>query len=114
MSTQELAKSLSELGTDAARQSIEEYTRWYAVSATAWTLFGVVMLVAGIVLFKKLLKVWSRKDMDGGEIVALLFAQACGVVIALIGLWMITHNAATIVSPRAYAIHALIRDVRAQ
>lgn len=94
---QQLEK-LTQLGTAAVQDSITQYTHWFVIQSICWLAFGVVLAIAAI-------KVWCiRKDWD--------FAESAAAVLIIISILTIPCNLPTLLHPRAYAIHQLIKDAR--
>lgn len=81
---------LAELGTKATQEAILEYTNWCVISASIWMIVGVGLACVAIHLRK----------------------YVASLAIALVAMLFIACNLPTLISPRAYAIHQLLKDVR--
>lgn len=96
-------QELTNLGSAGVSHAIEEYTRWYLVSAIGWLTVGIVFVICGIMLRK--LKI---NDSDWNDWLRYLAM----VIVIGIGVLMIVHNLSTVCAPEAYAIHKFILDIK--
>lgn len=94
---QQLEK-LTQLGTDAVQAAITQYTHWFVISSLCWLAFGAVCAIAAV-------KVWrKREDWE--------FAEMAALILVIIAVLTVPCNVPTLLQPRAYAIHQLIKDAR--
>ncbi len=93
-------KQIAEILSGSASHAIAEYTRWYFFNAIFWS---SLWLVAIVVAVRTDLSKWLEDDWPDQAIKA--------IAIALFVLGFITC-VTNIVAPEAYAIHALIDDIR--
>lgn len=89
---------LTQLGTEAVQVAIAEYAQWFVVSSLCWIGFGAACAVIAVLVWKK------RGDLE--------YADAIALVLAIVALLTIPCNLPTLMQPRAYAIHQLIKDGR--
>ena len=94
----EQLEKLTILGTDATQATISHYTHWFQVSAITWTGVGISCGLGAI---------WAWKHREKLE-----FGKEISIALLVISILTIGCNVATLFSPRAYAIHQLINDIR--
>lgn len=94
---------LTNLGTQAAQVAIEAYTGYFIWSSIVWIIFGILIAIAGFVLYKPDF-VFEEDDLGP--------RAGCLLVCLLIGVVIIFSNLGDLVSPKAMAIHQLIMDVK--
>jgi cell division protein FtsW (lipid II flippase) len=93
---------LTKLGTDAVQSAIQHYTHWYVVASLTWLAVGVACVFGAVLLWRK------RKSWDS-EVIPIEWLCALLIIIATL---TATANVADLVSPRAKAIHQLLKDAR--
>jgi hypothetical protein len=94
---------LTNLSTEAVKVAVEEYTNWYLVHSISWTVFGI-----GCLFFSKFL--WKKAWDDDRD-----FQNMSGfvaILLVIIGVVAIPVNLPTLLNPKAYAIHQLLKDAR--
>lgn len=95
--TQKSIEVLTQLGSSAVQSAISEYTHYFIWASVVWCAASAILMAVIIYL-------WNRLDDDGPRFIALL-------ALAILA-FIFTYNLADLVSPRAIAIHQLIRDAR--
>lgn len=101
---------LTVLSSSAVQTAIEEYTKYYSISAPTWLAFNIALLTAAIVTARILWKRGSDEchqtltDNDNLPPVLVL------IFIALVISIFLVDNILTIINPKAIAIHQLITD----
>lgn len=98
----EILDKVVALGETLTQTAVTEYARWYFVSALSW-------LTAGVVGWCSLGIAWCKRGVVREVFEAF---PPLPFVIAAISTFAILLNVPTICAPRAYAIHALIHEVK--
>jgi len=98
---------VTDILTNVSTDVLSSYTAWHLTSAVGFLILGLVLIATGAgVAF------WAHKhkfaDYEDYTILGLLG----GGSIILVGVLMVVANISTVISPDAYAIHQLIRDIR--
>lgn len=93
--------NLTQLGTDAVQSAISHYSQYFVLWSICWLAFGAVCAVVAV-------KVWKRREDWDDEVVGYLAV----ILLSLIALLTVPFNVPTLLQPRAYAIHQLIKDAR--
>jgi hypothetical protein len=77
-----------------------EYTSWHAHSAMSLLVIGVLFLIFSVISLISFLE----NEEDGKSLISF--------IVLLISVLLIAANYPTVVNPKAYAMHQLIKDVR--
>ena len=93
-------KQIAELLSGSASHAIAEYTRWYFFNAILWS---SAWLVGIFVVFQTDLSKWFEDDIPDKAI------KAAVIVLLALAFYTCVIN---ILAPEAYAIHALLADIR--
>lgn len=94
-------QTLNNMMTPAIQGAIAEYTTWHIVSALGWLLAGIFAILGAWQLWKR------REEWEEPAV--------CGAIVLLIaGMLTFPWNLPNLVSPKAYAIHQLIKDIRGE
>ena len=102
---QQLEK-LTNLGTAAVQDAIQQYTQWFIASAITWLTLTALGFFLAVVIWR------SRKRLeDAPEEIAVLAMMAV-VILPLIFALTLAIQIPTLLNPRAYAIRQLIMDAR--
>ena len=99
---------LTQLSSEAAQAAIAEYTRYYIVSSIWWAFF----CTAGIAASAWLWKLSTKALEDERDDTVLFGARACIVLVIAAFALAFADNVSDLISPRAMAIHQLLRDIR--
>jgi len=94
---QNTVDKITQLGSDAVQGTITEYTLWYFFNSVAWIVFGVVICAYAI-------RLWKINQQNGAKFAAL------GVL--FIGMLFISANIPTLFTPKGYAIHQFLKDIK--
>lgn len=82
--------------------AVRDYTTWFTISATLWLAFGIWLSLWGI---RAARRQSPRTDAYSGF-------PAIWIYIVGVGLIFIICNVPTILKPRAWAIHQVLKDSR--
>jgi len=90
---------LSELVKPAVESAIAGYTAWFVINSICWLAFGLMCALTAIFMWR------ARKQFDDCVpafvvIVVLIFTASLSVA----------FNLPTLLEPRAYAVHQLLKD----
>lgn len=100
MTDVETINRIAEVLGSSGAAATAEYARWYVASAIFWVLFGMALIVSGLL--------WKPSRDVLGPLPALLLKA---FLIFAGALW-VGCNIPDIANPKAIAIHQLIKDVR--
>lgn len=96
---------LTNLGSAAVQTAIEEYTRFYLVSSTAWLLAFASLAIGAAKILKKFLKT----EMYSDEVfVGIVISSILAIAFFLAAV----SNIPGVTNPKAVAIHQLLKDAR--
>jgi len=93
---------LNSIMTPAIQGAIAEYTKWHVISAAGWLIFGALCIAGAW-------QVWKRREQFEESAPA---AVCIAIILIVVGVATLPVNLPNLISPRAYAMHQLIKDVR--
>lgn len=101
----ELIRSVLSVIGGAGKETIVAYTKWSFVSSLSWFVFGVLMVIASVVIF------FRFKPVDFLDKPDMLLRWMVISVVAFFGIVSIFTNLSGIVVPEAEAVFRLINQV---
>lgn len=102
----ELIRSVLSVIGGTGKETIVAYTKWSFVSSLSWFVFGILMVIASVVIFFR----FKPVDYYNGRPDVILRWSAISVV-AFFGVMAIFINLSGIVAPEAEAVFRLINQV---
>ncbi|KKM82682.1 hypothetical protein LCGC14_1316990 [marine sediment metagenome] len=105
-------KELTNLSSSGVLRAIEEYTKWYLVSAIGWFVVGIVFVIGGCIIGQTKLGPQDSNKSDFEECWNDWMRYGAMIFVVFIGIAMIIYNLSTICAPEAYAIYHFIQDIK--
>jgi hypothetical protein len=99
-----IANKVIDLVSQGTTSAVEAYTSYYQAESLGWILFGIVIILGGIWGFRKALTENCSDER--------LQLQFVSVIVIIFGSFFIPFNIGTAVSPKAFAIHQIISDLK--